>query len=170
MSSWHKCEFPHRTRMALGSNRGGHSIIQPDDVTVEGKKTATRKNTCKLLLHKKTWQSLWRMITKRSDPSEQSRLSTGSFKNHENGSVTSTDRTTRCCQRVAQKKQPLLFRGYKCKQYSIWRPRGLEFFHWNAQITKEFPLIVPRYPWELYLEWQKAKSWIIKQVPLQTVY
>lgn len=47
------------------------------------------------------------------------------------------------------KKQPLLFRGYKCKQYLIWRPRGSEFFHWNAQMTKEFPLIVPRYPWEL---------------------
>lgn len=146
MRSWHKCEFPHRTSTALGSNRGGHLIIQPDDMTVEGKKTATVKNTCKLLLHKKTWQWLWRMITKHSELSAQ-RLSTGSFKNHENGSVTTTDRTARC-QRVAQKK-PYSFRGYKCKQYLIWRPRGLEFFHWNAQMTKEFPLIVPRYPWEL---------------------
>lgn len=112
--------FPHRTGTALELKQRwsfNYSAKRRDceKQTVKAVKTATVKNTCKLLPHK--------TVTFNNDNEGSAPRSPHSFRNRDNGSETS-DRTSQPGQHLAQKKQPFLFWGYKCKQFLIWRPMG----------------------------------------------
>lgn len=103
MSSWHKCEFSPQNWDGFGIKT--EVVVQLFSQTtwlwrVKPVKTATVKNTCKLLSHKTV---TFNNDTKRSHPPERTPRSPHSFRNHDNGSETSTDRTSQSGQHLAQK-------------------------------------------------------------------
>lgn len=93
MSSWHKCEFSPQNWDGFGIKT--EVVVQLFSQTtwlwrLKPVKTATVKNTCKLLSHKTV---TFNNDNQRSDPPERTPRSPHSFRNHDNGSETS-DRTS----------------------------------------------------------------------------